>query len=97
MRWVACEVKLPGGVQMGVVKTSNEKLYFALKDLLELAKAEHKRLLEVQRAPKQGEFEYGTSNPGLAGNCLIFREVAFQMGIIYVANLKVCQAYDSQT
>jgi hypothetical protein len=63
MWWVACEVKLPGGVQMGVVKTSNDKLYFALKDLLGLAKEEHKRLLEVQRAPKQGELEYGTSNP----------------------------------
>ncbi len=61
--WVACEVKLPGEVQTGIVKTSNEKLYFALKDLLELAKEEYKRLLEVQRAPKQDEFNYGSDNP----------------------------------
>ena len=38
--WVACEVKLSGEVYKGLVKTSNEKLYFALKDLLVLAREE---------------------------------------------------------
>ena len=61
--WVACEVALPGGVQTGLVKTSHEKLYLGLKDLLTLAKEEYKRLLEVQRAPKQEKFDYGSDNP----------------------------------
>jgi hypothetical protein len=61
--WVACEVKLPGDVLKGVVKARNEKLYFELKDLLELAKEEHKRLWEIQRAPNQGKFDYGCDNP----------------------------------
>jgi hypothetical protein len=60
---VGCLVRLPGRAQEGFVKCYGDKLYESLARLLALAKEEHKRLWEVQRAPKQGEFEYGTNNP----------------------------------
>ena len=59
-RWyVACEVKLHHGSSKKFVKLNGEKLYWALSDLIPLAKNAYQELLKEARAPKQQHFEYG--------------------------------------
>ena len=60
---VGCLVKLPAGIKEGFVKFRGDKLSFALQELLKLAKDENERLWKIQRSPKQGEFNYGSTNP----------------------------------
>ena len=60
-RWyLACEVKLHHGSNKKFVKLNGEKLYWALSDLIALAKNAHLELLKEARAPKQQNFEYGS-------------------------------------
>jgi hypothetical protein len=61
-RWyVACEVKLHQGSNKKFVKLNGEKLYWALSDLIPLAKKAYQELLKEARAPKQQKFEYGST------------------------------------
>jgi hypothetical protein len=61
-RWyVACEVKLNPGSNKKFVKLNGEKLYWALSDLIPLAKSEYQELLKEARTPKQQRFEYGST------------------------------------
>jgi hypothetical protein len=60
--YVGCLVRLPAGVKEGFVRYTGDKLYPALQELLKLAKFEKERLWKIQREPKQGEFNYGSTN-----------------------------------
>jgi hypothetical protein len=59
---VGCLVRLPAGVQESYVRSRGDRLHIVLKELEQLAKDEYKRLLEIQREPKQQEFIYGSNN-----------------------------------
>jgi hypothetical protein len=59
---VGCLVRLPAGVKEGFVRYTGDKLSFALSELLKLAKIENDKLWKIQREPKQGKFNYGSTN-----------------------------------
>lgn len=59
---VGCLVTLPARVQESFIATYNRDLSEALKELLKNAYKEKQKLWEIQRAPKQGSFFYGTES-----------------------------------
>lgn len=59
---VGCLVQLPACIQESFIAYYDRDLATALKSLLKNANIENKKLWEKQRAPKQSEFNWGSTN-----------------------------------
>lgn len=59
---VGCLVQLPARIQESFIAFYHQDLPTALRELLKNANKEKEKLWQIQRAPKQQELNYGSSN-----------------------------------